>query len=258
MGKVEEYLLREIREQGCIHLTLIDPDKIDPKRAAEIARKAEDAGSMGIMVGGSLGVTERMLDETVLSIKKMCKLPVILFPGDVASISKHADAIWFLSVLNSSSTYHIIGAQVKGGVIVRRYGLEAISLAYLILGQGGVVSYVSQTRPLPLESPQLVKAYAIAAELMGFHFLYLEGGSGGKPIPPEVVREVRGAVKLPLIVGGGVRERRIAEELASAGADIIVTGNIVEEADNVGEVVKEIVEGLKSGAKLRRGNIEVR
>ncbi|OYT62501.1 MAG: geranylgeranylglyceryl/heptaprenylglyceryl phosphate synthase [Thermofilum sp. ex4484_15] len=254
MGKVEEYLREEIEREGCIHLTLIDPDKLNAESAARVAKAAERVGSKAIMVGGSLGVTEGMLDSLILNLKDACSLPVILFPGDVSNISRYADAIWFLSVLNSSSTYHLIGAQVKGGIIVRKYGLEAIPLAYLILGEGGIVSYVSQTRPLPFEKAELIKAYAIAAELLGFRFLYLEGGSGSKPIPANVVSEVRKCINIPIIVGGGIKEAQIAGSLASAGANVIVTGNLVEEVRDVEKALKVIINAIK-GARSKGGPI---
>jgi len=46
-----------------------------------------------------------------------------------------------------------------------------------------------------------------------------------------------------LIVGGGIRTPEVAAELARAGADVVVTGNIVE--DDVGRAI-EIVKTVKS------------
>jgi Predicted phosphate-binding enzymes, TIM-barrel fold len=47
---VYEYLLEEIRRHGSIHLTLLDPDKIDIEKFIELSRNAERSGSSAIMV----------------------------------------------------------------------------------------------------------------------------------------------------------------------------------------------------------------
>jgi phosphoglycerol geranylgeranyltransferase len=77
------------------------------------------------------------------------------------------------------------------------------------------------------------------------HFLYLEGGSGAKnPVPPEMIRTVKHYIDIPLIVGGGIKTREQALAAASSGADVIVTGNIVETND-AKRRVSEIIEGVK-------------
>jgi phosphoglycerol geranylgeranyltransferase len=78
-------------------------------------------------------------------------------------------------------------------------------------------------------------------------FIYLEAGSGAKnSVPPDMVRGVRHYIDVPLIVGGGIRSREQALAAASAGADIIVTGNVVEES-GVRQKVSEIIEGIRRG-----------
>jgi len=254
-SKVYSYLLESIKKKGCIHFVLIDPEKTSPSEASKIALTAENAGSTAIMVGGSLGVSEKMTDEVVLAIKRSgVGIPVILFPGGISGISKYADAIWFLSVLNTSSIYHIIGAQMQGAIIVKKYGLEAISLAYLILGKGGAAGYVSYSRPIPFDHPELAAAYALAAKYMGFKFVYLEGGSGGDPVPPAVIRLVKKISEMPVIVGGGIKTRQLAYNAARAGADGIVTGTVIEESQDLESILKEILEGIQSGVKDRTKN----
>lgn len=248
---VKDYIREEIRTKGAIHMTLLDPDRTDPARAAEVAKEAARAGTSAIMIGGSIGVSEGMTDEVVSAIKEVVNLPVILFPGSPTALSRRADAVWFISVLNSQNPYFITGAQMQGAPIVKRYGLEPLSLGYIIVGWGGAVSVVSYTRPLPVEEPEIAAAYALAAEYMGFNFVYLEGGSGGKPVPPRLVRAVRNTVSIPVIVGGGVRKPAIARKLVEAGADIIVTGTITEEVEDVYSAVKAIVEGIMEGVRKR-------
>jgi phosphoglycerol geranylgeranyltransferase len=61
-----------------------------------------------------------------------------------------------------------------------------------------------------------------------------------------MIRAVRHYVDVPMIVGGGIRSREQALAAASAGADIIVTGNVVEES-GMRRRVSEIIEGIKRG-----------
>jgi phosphoglycerol geranylgeranyltransferase len=78
-------------------------------------------------------------------------------------------------------------------------------------------------------------------------FIYLEGGSGAKnPVPPEMIRLVKHYIDVPLIVGGGIRSREQALAAASAGADMIVTGNVIEDS-MVRRKVSEIIEGIRRG-----------
>jgi len=256
LKKVEELLLKEIRDKGAIHLVLIDPEKCDSNFAAEVAKKAERAGSSGIMVGGSIGVSETELDVVIKSIKENCSLPVILFPGNVSGISRLADAIWFMSLLNSMNPYYIVGAQVLGAPIVRKYGLEAIPMGYIIVGEGGAAGFFGQARTIPLSRPDIAAAYALAAQYMGMRFVYLEHGSGAeKPIPKDFVKTVRKTIDIPLIVGGGIKNGLHAQEIVEGGADIVVTGTVIEKEKDVEVVLKDIIDGVRKGA-LEAGRIK--
>ena len=76
-------------------------------------------------------------------------------------------------------------------------------------------------------------------------FIYLEGGSGAQdPVPPEMIRAVKQAIDVPLIVGGGIRTKEHAIAAAQAGADIIVTGNLTESSD-ANERISQIITAIK-------------
>ncbi|MEM1538789.1 MAG: geranylgeranylglyceryl/heptaprenylglyceryl phosphate synthase [Candidatus Bathyarchaeia archaeon] len=246
VGAVERYLLERIKSDGTIHLTLIDPEKVTPSQASAIAQKAYAGGTSAIMVGGSTFVSTKHLDNVVKAIKHMVKLPIILFPNNVTGISRYADAIWFMSLINSVDPYFLIGAQVLGAPLVKRYALEAIPMGYIIVGEGGTASVVGKAVPIPYNKPELAIAHALAGQYLGMRFIYLEAGSGAKkPVPPEMIRKVKSFIDIPLIVGGGIRSKEQAYNAASAGANIIVTGNVVE-SGNVENKVAEIVEGIRS------------
>ena len=80
MAKVEEYLQKLIREEGCIHMTLLDPEKKSGYDCASIAKQAEAGGSAAIMVGGSTVASGVEMEDAVKRIKAVVKLPVIIFP----------------------------------------------------------------------------------------------------------------------------------------------------------------------------------
>src|SRR5207244_1189777 len=81
------------------------------KEAAGLAADAGRAGTDAIMVGGSTGVTQDKVDGTVLAIKEAIHVPVILFPASAANLSPHADALYFMSLLNSRDPRLIVGEQ---------------------------------------------------------------------------------------------------------------------------------------------------
>lgn len=249
MGKVLDAIHRKIAEEGVLHFTLIDPDprKQPSEETGEIARKAEAAGTDAIMVGGS--TIGGIIDEIVQSIKTNISIPVILFPGNVSGLSEYADAVFFMSVLNSRNPYWITGVQALGAPTIKRWGLETISMAYLILQPGGTVGFVGDVNLLPREKPEVVASYALAAQYMGFDLVYLEAGSGAKKnVPTETVALTSRFIETPIIVGGGINTPEVAMELAKAGASIVVQGTFVEKSilSDGGEQLKKIIQNLKS------------
>ncbi|TEU04938.1 geranylgeranylglyceryl phosphate synthase family protein, partial [Candidatus Bathyarchaeota archaeon] len=149
IGRVEKYLLNKIKKDGAVHLTLIDPEKMSLKSASRIAREAESSKTAAIMIGGSTFISTSHLDNTIKAMKKTVGIPVILFPNNVTAISKHADAIWFMSLLNSLDPYFIVGAQVLGAPLIKKFGLEAIPLGYIVVGQGATVGIIGRASPIP-------------------------------------------------------------------------------------------------------------
>jgi phosphoglycerol geranylgeranyltransferase len=239
--KLYEYLV-----EGVKHFTLIDPDKsVDYLR---IARLALDAGTDGILVGGSLGIRESQMAQVVRDIKTIAHVPVVLFPGSLTQLTEEADGVLFLSVLNSLDPYFIVGAQVQGAVLLAKHfpRLEAISTAYILVGDGGAAGFVSMSRPIPYTRPDIAAAYALAASYIGFKAVYLEAGSGApQPAPPEMVRAVRKAFPRILIIGGGIRSGEAASAVAREKPNVIVTGTLAEERpEKLGEIVKAIKSGL--------------
>lgn len=245
VGRVERYLLEKIKAEGSIHITLIDPEKVSPQQAAKIAEASRGSGTAAIMIGGSTFVSQIHLDEVLQSIRQAVQVPTILFPNNITGLSRHADALWFMSLLNSVDPYFLVGAQILGAPMVKKFGLEPMPMGYIIVGDGGTAGIVGKAIAVPYNKPELAAAHALAAQYLGMRFIYLEGGSGAQtPVPPEMIRAVKSYVDATLIIGGGIRTKEQAMTAASAGADIIVTGNLTESVDSE-QKVAEIVSSIK-------------
>jgi len=101
------------------------------------------------MVGGSTGATGYVVEETVKAIKSACSLPVILFPANAAGVSESADAIFFMSLLNSRDVNYITTNQAIGAPLVYKHRIEPISMAYIVIEPGGAAGWVGDARLIP-------------------------------------------------------------------------------------------------------------
>ena len=245
--------IKEKRKKGPLHFTLIDPDKQSVERAVEIAKLARDSGSDAIMIGGSQPTTTIYLNETIRAIKKEVDLPIILFPYSHAMISPEADAIFFMSLLNSRTPQYLIEEQIRGSILVKSYNLQPLSMGYIIVESGSTTSaeWGGDAKSIPRERPDFITGYALAAKFFGMKFIYLEAGSGAKlSVPNEMITLVKKTIRdefgnheMFIIVGGGIKDEKIALEKINAGADIIVTGTIAEDDT---KKLKEIVKSIKN------------
>jgi len=252
-GRVRSYIEERLRSYGALHFSLIDPGKVsDLDQVLKLSEELAEAGTDAFLIGGSIAVSESMVDEIAKTLEEV-GLPTILFPGNVSGLSKFADAILFMSLLNSEDPYFIIGAQMLAAPLVKKYGLEVLPTAYIIVGYGGAAGHVGRARPIPYEKYEIASAYALAAELIGMEYVYLEAGSGApRSIPPEMVSSIKEATSsIKLIVGGGIRDVETAIELVRKGADIIVTGTIIEEKpEHATRLVKEFKRSVRSIKKV--------
>lgn len=241
IGRVEQYIL-EKTEKNPIHMTLLDPINLDPEKGAKQAAFAESKGTSAIMVGGSTLTSIQDLDHFLKTIKEEISIPAIVFPNNINALSPHCDAVWFMSLLNSIEWYYIIGAQIQGALLVKKLGIEAIPLGYMIFGSDTAAAVMGRVIPLSPFHGEVASAYALAAQYLGMHFVYLEAGSGASsPIPPSTVRTVVRAVDVPVVVGGGIRSPKAASDAVRAGAKIIVTGTIAEESSRrLSKIIKAV------------------
>ncbi len=229
-----------------LHFSLIDPDKQSSIAAAELAKIAEDSGTTAIMVGGSTITSQKQVDDTVKSIKNNCNLPTILFPSGSKFLSNYADAVFFMSLLNSRNLNYLIREHVKGAHFIKNSNIEPISMGYVIIEPGMTAGRIGEVDLIKRNDIETAVGYALSAQYFGMQFFYLEAGSGAeKPVPDEMIREVKKNIDIPLIVGGGIRDYKCAKKKALAGADIIVTGTTLEEDKNLKKTLNDIIKALE-------------
>jgi len=239
----------ELMGKRKLHFSLIDPDKQSPAIAGNLARKCEEYGSDAIMVGGSTVPDRETAYRTIEEIKKNSCLPVIIFPNSANTIAENADYIFFMDLLNSPALEYKREQHMKGAKLVKKWGIKPIPMGYMVISTSSKPTTVETKIELDvIGSEDIEKAvdYAIYAECMGMRCIYLDAGSNPeKPVPDEMIKAVRKAIDIPIIVGGGIKSAEVAIKKIEAGADVIVTGSIIEE--NV-EELRKIVEAIHSAS----------
>jgi phosphoglycerol geranylgeranyltransferase len=193
-----------------------------------------------ILVGGSLVFNIGKLDEIIITIKKLTSLPVYLFPGHPTQISKYADGILFLSLISGRNPELLIGQHVVSAPIIKSYNLIVAPTGYMIIGNSSTsVHYMSQTHPLPAHKSDIAIATALAGEMLGLEFIYMDGGSGAeKEISQKLISAVSNQLSIPLIVGGGIDHPHKIKDAFSCGADLVVIGTAIEKIPEMLEKIK--------------------
>lgn len=223
---------------------LIDPDSYTVHALIATIYAAEESGINIILVGGSM-VSEGV-DATIEIIRKHTSIPIVLFPGSLLQLSNKADGVLLLSLISGRNPEFLIGNHVLAATYLKNSGMELLPTGYILVGTGRAssVEYISNTRPIPSDKPDLVVATAIAGEQIGNKLIYLEAGSGsGEPVSADIIREVKRNISVPLIVGGGLCKPGQIRQVCDAGADMVVVGNAVERnAEKLGSLVRALYE----------------
>ncbi len=231
MRKIYQDILASASNKEKLLAVLIDPDKMAIEMASKIIKSVNASLATHIFVGGSI-VEDNKTEKLVSEIKKLTKLPVIVFPGDVSQIAEQADAILFLSLISGRQSEYLIGKHVKAVSKLKKIDLEVIPTGYILIENGKETSVqkVTQTLPMSRNDIQLVVDTALAGELLGMKLIYLEAGSGAThPIDTKMISEVKNAIQIPLIVGGGIRTKKQLNNAYVSGADLVVIGTAFEE-----------------------------
>ena len=230
---------------------LIDPDKVEDSRSlVKILNMSQENKVDYFFLGGSL-ITTNNISQILSIIKDNSNIPVVLFPGSNMQIDSEADAILFLSLISGRNAELLIGQHVVAAPILKKLTMEILPTGYILVNAGNqtTVSYMSNTQPVPYDKPSVAACTAMAGEMLGLRLIYLDAGSGAKmPVSNKMIAMVRKSVTTPLIVGGGINSGEKAESILSAGADMIVIGNGIEEKPEllieVSDRINEINESL--------------
>ncbi len=256
-GKVYKKILEKIEQDKGLTFMQLDPPNYEPGTCGEIARMAEENGLDAFAVGGSVGAQGKSLNESLKAIKKNSSLPTIIFPGNINTLSKHADALYFMSMLNSNDPYWISGAQTGAALPVKQMGLEVIPTSYIIIEPGEAVGWMGRAQLIPRNKAYLAAVTALAGQYMGSKLVILESGGGApEPAPVEMVAATKKIIDIPLVVAGGVRTPKAAYETIKAGADIIQVGSAFEsckgDLKEMGKKFKAITDTVKKAGKEKK------
>ncbi len=227
---------------------LIDPDKIDDGTFFAFLEAAKASDVDLFFVGGSL-ILDYKIDKVIAAIRERTTIPVVLFPGNSLHIEPGADAILLLSLISGRNPELLIGQHVAAAPLLKRSGLEILPTGYILVESGKLttVAYISNTIPVPSDKPEVAACTALAGEMLGLRYTYLDAGSGAQyPVSPEIIRAVRKTVSGPIIVGGGINSYERAESALEAGADLIVVGNAFEENPGLLEDISHCVKSFNT------------
>ena len=197
---------------------LVDPEDAPSGKAwLNLLGHLQSSDATDVFVGGSL-VTDDSTARVVQELKRSLSIPVVLFPGAPNQISGRNPDL-------------LIGRHVEAAPLLAKLPLETVPTGYMLIGDPPLTAaaYMSSSLPIPLAKPELAVATALAGEMLGLRCLYLDAGSGaGTPIPTDTIRAIRDAVKVPLIVGGGLTCQKDLDRVWDAGATCVVVGSAVE------------------------------
>jgi phosphoglycerol geranylgeranyltransferase len=251
IGKVERYIKEKIKKEGAIFSILIDPcDYPSSREAIETALSAEAGGADIIAVGGSIGAQGQLLDGVIKAIKEKASVPVTLFPGNIATISPYADAIYFMTLLNSRNTYWISLAQTLSAPLIKKMKIEPLPMGYILVEPGGTAGWVGDANLVPRNKPKIAVALSLAGQFLGNRIIYTDAGSNASaPVPVEMVKAISKAIEVPYLVGGGIKTPEQAGEIIAAGADWVQVGTAAENAQDVKKLVSQFIRVIKKKGK---------
>ncbi len=227
-------------------IVLIDPDKIKLEDVKSKVNIYEVQGADTFFFGSSQPVKNN-IHAIAQEIRDNTSLPLILFPGSSEQVTPNADGILFITLISGRNPDYLIEHHVRAAPFVKKMGLKVLPTGYILIecGYRTSVERVSKTQPLSSSNIENIVAHALAGEMIGMKYIYLEAGSGAlNPVSPEIISAVKSQITVPLIVGGGIRTPEYANKLVDAGADYIVVGNVLEKSDDK-EIVKRFADAVK-------------
>ncbi len=251
IGKVEKYINDKIAKDSAILSVIIDPvDYKTPEDAIKTGVAAADSGADIVAVGGSIGAQGHLLDSVTKAIKEKVSVPVVLFPGNIATITPYADAIYFMSLLNSRNPYYITQAQTLAAPLIKKLNIEPLPIGYIVIEPGGTVGWIGDANAVPRNKPQIAASLALAGQYSGHRIIFTDAGSAASaPVHVEIVAAVKKHIDIIYLVAGGIRTPQQAAEIIKAGADWVQIGTAAEQSSNVSSTISKFVKAIKEAGK---------
>tara|TARA_Y100000588_G_C13985608_1_gene809200 strand:- start:73 stop:780 length:708 start_codon:yes stop_codon:yes gene_type:complete len=224
------HLLNICKNNGFCLLALIDPDKKNDLKLNTMLNTINKSSFDAILIGGSK-IEDNLFEDRVTFIKENTSLPLISFPGSSNQISPNIPAMLYLNLISGRNPKYLIEEQVLGAQKIKKFNIEAIPTAYILLKSESSTSVVnvSQTTPLNIDNMENVLSHALAGQYMGNKFIYFDNGSGSSnKVSFDLINYISKHIKTPIIVGGGVKSRNEAIKYSKNGASMIVIGNALE------------------------------
>lgn len=259
IGKTEKYIHERLDEKGALLFMVLDPvDYKTPDSAVETAKAAADGGADLILIGGSIGAQGELLDYVTKGVKERAGVPVVLFPGNIATITRYADAVYFMSLLNARNPYWITQAQMLSAPLIKQLGIEPLPVGYIVVAPGGTVGWVGDVNLVPREKPNIASSLALAGEYLGNRFIITDVGSnpqlqGQSSVPLDIIKAVKNSITVPYIIAGGIRDAETIRAAVRGGADIIQIGTAIERSGTAKTKAKSFSDVIKEeGSKKKK------
>ena len=206
-------------------------DVLSEKKAIEIAENVRDYVSM-IKVNYPL-----VLTSGIDVIERLSKIKPVIADfkiADIPYISSIIAEIAFKRNAKAVISHGFVGSDVLKAVkdVARRYGGE-IYVVTELSSEGGT-EFMSK----------------VSDEII---WVASEAGCDGLIVPatrPDRIREIRSETKLKLIATGVIAQGGKIEEVLDAGADAIIVGRAIYNAEKPKEVARELYEIVETYKKI--------
>ncbi|OUS14268.1 geranylgeranylglyceryl/heptaprenylglyceryl phosphate synthase [Nonlabens dokdonensis] len=234
-------ILKSITQSNRSLAILIDPEKMDMDAISAFAKAITSTitalqnelniDQLFFFVGGST-MENVPFNSWMKILRESTNLPIVIFPGSHNQLSEHAHGLLFTNLLSGRNPDYLIEQQFLAAQKLKNTNLEILPTGYLLIdgGKETAVQNISKTQPLHQSDVMSIVNHAFTAQLMGNLLVYLEAGSGAiYPVSITIVQEVSQQLKIPVIVGGGLRTIEQIEDTYRAGAKMVVIGTAIEQ-----------------------------